>query len=364
MLFWTRSSQTLPVSRLACLAAATATAMMLGACANGSGDGDGPSALLNTPSLLSMTPGAQDEQVANAADPNAKPLTELEKATDYWGKTYRKDPTAAQPAINYAKNLKALGQKEQAINVLQAAHKYHPSNRQLNSEYGRLALEMDQYSAAQKLLEQADDPTHPDWRTISARGTVLAKQGKFSEAIPIFERALAASPGQPSVLNNLAIARAMDGQPEKAEALLRQAAADNTNDNPKIGQNLSLVLGLQGKYEEAKSTGKKALSDDSAAEDVSYVRQMVKLEQRDGAQRSAAASQSSLVGVGAGTGTGAGDLTSSKTKKIATGSTTKSQPKVPAGVSGLEAAAALAEADQKAKGFSNTLNDAYRPPAR
>jgi Flp pilus assembly protein TadD len=351
MPFRTRSSQPLPISRLACIAAATAAAMMLGACAKG--DGEGPSALLN------MSSGAQEAEVADATDPSAKPLTELEKATDYWGKAYKKDPTDAKPAINYAKNLKALGQKEQALHVLQAAHKYHPSNRQLNSEYGRLALELDQYGAAQKLLEQADDPTHPDWRTISARGTVLAKQGKFAEAIPHFERALAASPGQASVLNNLAIARAMDGQPEKAEALLRQAAADGNSDNPKISQNLSLVLGLQGKYDEAKSAGKKNLSEDSASEDVSYLRQMVKLEQRDGAQRTSPLPTASLGATA--------DTTAQKTKKIATGSTSKHSAKaitVPTGRSGLEAAAALAEADQKAKGFSNTLNDSYRPPAR
>jgi Flp pilus assembly protein TadD len=359
MSIWMRSSRPNQVSRLTCIAAAATAAMLLGACANGSGEA--PMALLN--------PIAAPEETA--ANVSTTPQTELEKATEYWGKTYKKDPTAAQPAINYAKNLKALGQKEQALNILQAAHKYHPSNRQLNSEYGRLALELEQYGAAQKLLEQADDPTRPDWRTISARGTVLAKQGKFNEAIPLFERALAVSPGQPSILNNLALARAMDGQPEKAEALLRQAAAEGSDNNPKINQNLSLVLGLQGKYNEATSAGQKALSQDSAAEDVSYVRQMVKLEQRDGIPQS-----SSMPSPSANAMADAGQQVGQpKVKKIATGSTTKSPQAKPglqvtSGLKGLEAAAALADADQAAKPvnntlpFNNTLNDAYRPPAR
>jgi hypothetical protein len=37
--------------------------------------------------------------------------TELQKATEYWGKAYGKNPRDATAAINYAKNLKALGER-------------------------------------------------------------------------------------------------------------------------------------------------------------------------------------------------------------------------------------------------------------
>ena len=80
-------------------------------------------------------------------------------------------------------------------------------------------------SLAQKLLEQADDPANPDWKLISARGTVLAKQGRYRDAIAFYERALALAPEQASILNNLALAHAMEGHPDKAEPLLKRAAA-------------------------------------------------------------------------------------------------------------------------------------------
>ena len=203
------------------------------------------------------------------------PKTELEKATDHWGKAFEKEPRNAQNAINYARNLKAMGQKEQALAVLQAAHGFTQNNRTLNSEYGRLALELDQTSTAQKLLEQADDPTAPDWRTISARGTVFAKQGKYRDAIPHFERALALAPNQASILNNLALAKAMDGDAENAEQMLRKAS-DLGGRDARINQNLALVLGLQGKYDESKSVGGKTLPAESADANVAYVRHMVK----------------------------------------------------------------------------------------
>ena len=90
--------------------------------------------------------------------------------------------------------------------MLQQASVYHGTNRALNAEYGRLALEFDQVSLAQKLLEQADDPANPDWRVISARGTVLAKQGVYKDAIALYQRALTVAPEEASILNNLAMA--------------------------------------------------------------------------------------------------------------------------------------------------------------
>ena len=47
-----------------------------------------------------------------------------------------------------------MGEKRQALAVLQQASIFHAGNRALNSEYGRLALEFDQISLAQKLLSR------------------------------------------------------------------------------------------------------------------------------------------------------------------------------------------------------------------
>jgi Flp pilus assembly protein TadD len=202
---------------------------------------------------------------------------DLAKATEYWGKEFAKNPRDAKAAVSYAKNLKAMGEKRQALAVLQQASVFHGGNREINSEYGRLALEFDQVSLAQKLLEQADDPANPDWRVISARGTVLAKQGSYRGAIPLYERALALSPEQPSVLSNLALAHTMDGHPDKAEPLLKRAARAGGED-PRVTQNLALVLGLQGKYEDARVTAARHMAPEDASADVEYLRRLVMLE--------------------------------------------------------------------------------------
>jgi Tetratricopeptide repeat len=88
---------------------------------------------------------------------------------------------------------------------------------------------------------------------------------------------LTLAPNQPSVLNNLALAYTMNGEPAKAEDLLRQAGNANPN-NATVNQNLALVLGLQGKYDEATKVASSNMPAEKAASNTALVRQMVKLE--------------------------------------------------------------------------------------
>lgn len=201
------------------------------------------------------------------------PQTDLEKATEYWGKQYAANPGDANAVVSYAKNLKAMGRKKEALAVLQQSHRQHASNREHLSEYGRLALEFGQVSTAKQLLERADDPANPDWRVISARGTVLAREGHYKEAIATFERAQALAPGQASVLNNLAMAHALNGEAARAEVLLREAAEVEGTD-ARVRQNLALVLGVQGKYGEAKTVASVDLTEENAQSNVDFLRKI------------------------------------------------------------------------------------------
>jgi Flp pilus assembly protein TadD len=201
--------------------------------------------------------------------------SELDKATLYWGKEYGKNTRDLNAALSYVKNLKASGQKDRALAICQEVSLYHSSSRELASEYGRLALEMGQVNLADRLLAAADDHTKPDWRVVSARGTVNAKQGKYAEAIPHYERALNLAPDASSVLSNLAMAYAAGGRATEAEPLLRRAI-EVDGSNAKLKQNLALVMGLQGKHDEAKQVDGQNLAQDAAKDNADVVRQMVK----------------------------------------------------------------------------------------
>lgn len=253
---------------LAVFASLTAS-LMLGACAQ---DGNE----LQTSLFDTKSQQPQAEEVVEAEKASLVPKTELEKATEYWGKKFREHPSNLEAALSYAKNLKAMGERQQALAVIQQAAATHGNDKKLASEYGRLALELDQISVAKQMLAIADDPAAPDWRVISARGTVHAKEGKYAEAIPLYERALMLSQEQTSVMNNLAMAYAMAGQADKAEDILRRIEAKGGN--AKSRQNLALVLGLQGKFDESKSVASQEMNATSAAADNDVLRRMVKTD--------------------------------------------------------------------------------------
>jgi Flp pilus assembly protein TadD len=212
-------------------------ALSLGACSQSAGHVLGGA----------LTPPEAQSQVATSATPSQ---SDLEKATEHWGKEHAKSPRDGKAAINYAMNLKAMDRKAEALAVLQSSYMYNAQDREFLSEFGRLALDQGHAPLAQQLLERADDPAKPDWKIVSARGAALAQQGKYKEAIPFFERAHTLAPAQASVMSNLALAYTMDGQANRAEPLLRQATAADESD-PRVRQNLALVLKLQGKTEEA-----------------------------------------------------------------------------------------------------------------
>jgi Flp pilus assembly protein TadD len=249
--------------------AAVMASLMLGACAQ-------------TGDLLPMASNSLIQTSDDSEADDKKPVVaqnELQKATTYWGMEYAKKPSELKPALNYARNLKALGENGKALAVLQQTSSLHDGDPELAGEYGRLALEMGQVNVAARMLEVADDPAKPDWKVISARGTVLAKQGQFKQAIPFYERALTVSNNQPSVLNNLAMAYAMSGEAKKAEDLLRQASAGKADGNTaKVNQNLALVLGLQGRYDEAKNVTTGTAAAGEASDNVDMLRKFVKID--------------------------------------------------------------------------------------
>ena len=216
-----------------------------------------------------------DVNITNKNHVAAKPSNPLHVATTYWAQQHRKKPSDAKAALNYARNLKALGAREKAMEVLDQAHQANPKNTEIASEYGRLALAANRIKLAEHLLKQAEtDKKGADWRVLSARGTVLAKQGQHQQAQGYFIAALHKRPDAISVRNNLALSYAMSGKPQQAEQQLRQVVQSG-RESPRIRQNLALVMGLQGKFDEAKQLASVDIADQQARANMTYLKNMV-----------------------------------------------------------------------------------------
>jgi Flp pilus assembly protein TadD len=203
----------------------------------------------------------------SAADGDARP-------TDALGERYRANSTDPQIAIAYAQALRANGQREQAVAVLEQASLRNPKNRELLGAYGRALADVGNYQQALEVLGRAHSPDRPDWRVLSAQGAVLDQIGRHEEAQRYYASALKIVPEEPTILSNLGLSYALSRDLPRAEATLRRAAAGARVD-PRVRQNLALVVGLQGRFGEAETIARADLPVEEAAANVAYLRQML-----------------------------------------------------------------------------------------
>jgi len=200
----------------------------------------------------------------------------LRTATAYWGKAYQANPNDPKAALNYARNLKAMGSTAQASSVLEHAYKRHPEHKEIASEYGRIILAQGKVQPAMKALKTAQrSDGKTDWRVLSALGTAHARLGRHDAAQKYYTAALKKNPDAPALQNNLALSYAMSGKPARAETMLRRVM-DKGYDTPRIRQNLALVLGLQRKFTEAQQVASLDMSKERATSNVRYLRSMVR----------------------------------------------------------------------------------------
>jgi Flp pilus assembly protein TadD len=193
---------------------------------------------------------------------------------DGYGAQYHANPTKVDVALHYAQALRATGQRAQAVAVLERLSMQNPNDKTVLGEYGRALAEAGDYDQALDVLGRAHSPDQPDWHVLSAQGAVLDQLGRHAEAQRYYQTALKIVPDEPSVLSNLGLSYALSKDLPNAEATLRRAAEHRSAD-PRVRQNLALVVGLQGRFAEAEQIAGADLPHDQAAANVAYLRKML-----------------------------------------------------------------------------------------
>jgi Flp pilus assembly protein TadD len=103
---------------------------------------------------------------------------------------------------------------------------------------------------------------------------VYDQLGQHEDAQRYYATALKIAPEEPSVLSNLGLSYALSKNLPEAETVLKRAAARRSAD-PRVRQNLALVVGLQGRFDEAEAIARADLPPEQAAANVAYLKQML-----------------------------------------------------------------------------------------
>jgi Flp pilus assembly protein TadD len=209
-----------------------------------------------------------------AASTTATSQEEYRHSLETLGTRYRQNPNDADAAIAYARALRATDQRAQAVAVLEQASIRNPRNMPLLGAYGRALADAGLYQQALTTLERAHTPDNPDWRILNVQGAVLDQMGRHSEAQKHYASALKIMPNEASILSNLGLSYMLTKDLKNAEATLRRAVAQ-PNAGPKVRQNLALVVGLQGRFDEAEKIASADLPESEAAANITYLREML-----------------------------------------------------------------------------------------
>jgi Flp pilus assembly protein TadD len=198
------------------------------------------------------------------------------KQTSLAAQAWRKDPSNKRSGLSYARGLMTLERPDQAVKVVEELARRNPDDLELAAYLGKIMVQSGRVQDGEKELRKAIAGGEADWRVRSALGSALDQQGRYQEARQCYEQALKLKPDEVSVINNLAMSYALEGDLKAAETHLRRALAlPKGNDNAQLRQNLALIVGLQGRFDEAREIASRDLPPDKLEANVAYLKRML-----------------------------------------------------------------------------------------
>jgi Flp pilus assembly protein TadD len=192
---------------------------------------------------------------------------------------YKAHPRDKVTIIYYAAALRAAGQPEQAASVIENGLTVHRDDLDLRIAYAKALTAAGRFSQALTVADDAIDPASPDWNALLVKGAILDQNGRNDEARALYTQALLIAPNESSLEANLGLSYAMTNDLEKAEQHLRKAVTMR-GANGQVRQNLALVLGLQGRFDESRALFARDLPPEQVEANMSYIRALLTQQNR------------------------------------------------------------------------------------
>lgn len=212
-------------------------------------------------------------------DQAGQPLDKKQQALSLLAAHYKKSPGNRSTIIYYAAALRASGQNEQAVAVLESGVAKFRNDPEMLTGYAKALAAAARFDQALNVLERAINPTSPDWNALMVKGAILDQSGRNKEARVAYNQALKIAPDQASLHANLGLSYSMTNELDKAESELR-IAVKLRGANSQIRQNLALVVGLQGRFDESRALFAAELPADQVEANMEYIRALLTQQNR------------------------------------------------------------------------------------
>ncbi|MEL7130233.1 MAG: hypothetical protein AAGK23_11865 [Pseudomonadota bacterium] len=242
-------------------AACISALIVLGSCATSPGPTDEAA-----DTALAAKPTAEDIATAERADPLTR--------ANFWNTQYNLHPTDLDISISFSEALRDIGSDERSAEVARLTAVSHPDDYRVQMELGRAETAAGNLAEAVRAYVRASelDPFSAD--PFAAIGGIYDSREQHEVAQDAYRRALTIDANRPATLSNYGMSLALSGNLAGAEEKLRQATALD-GATVRIRQNLALILGLRGKFAEAREISSIDAPIDLAEMNTDFLAQML-----------------------------------------------------------------------------------------
>jgi Flp pilus assembly protein TadD len=192
---------------------------------------------------------------------------------------YRRNPKDRAVVIQYATALRGVGQPEQAIAALEQAMLAHPNDLAISVAYAKALTAAGRFDQSLTVIGNVLRPDAPDWNALLVQGATLDQMGQHDQARRIYSQAAVIAPGEASIETNLGLSYAMTNDLGRAEQHLRRAI-QMRGASAQTRQNLALVVGLQGRFSEARALYGADLPAQQVESNMAYIRALLTQQNR------------------------------------------------------------------------------------
>jgi tetratricopeptide (TPR) repeat protein len=216
--------------------------------------------LLNTRVATALRPDHTDAQLLTARI--MEKLHQYDLAEAAYAKVPEGDAAYPTAVVGQASAALSAGRVDEASALLKALAEKRPKDSAALSAYGDVLRRQDRCDLAIPVYGQAialiDKPTEGDWPFYYRRGTCEFTQGDWPAAEADYKAALALSPNEPRLLNELGYGYVDRGENLDTALAMIQKAVDAAPDQGFIIDSLAWAYFRLGRYQDAVAPQEKA----------------------------------------------------------------------------------------------------------
>ncbi len=211
---------------------------------------------------------------ASAAEIEAAERADPLTRANFWSREYNKNPENVPVAISFARALREMGSHARAAEIVEKALLLQPEDPALMMLMGRIQMSAGDFEGARQSFTRVTEAEPGRAEAWGALGTAFDKLDWHSRAQAAYQKALEIDPDRTTTLTNYGLSLVLTGELRAAETKLRLAAGQ-PDASPQVRENLALVLGLQGRFDEMRAISSAYAPDRVVNENVALIRSLI-----------------------------------------------------------------------------------------